>query len=158
MNVELHGGKTASEQVILALETGLHFKLSASFREFLQLHDGAKPDTNIFKIGDKDESGVRRFIPASEILSERKYIENIPPNAFPVAEDMCGNYVFVDEGKNGAVFFWDHETAEGTQLASTFHEFLNLLRPFDATTVKLKPGQVKKAWIDPEFLKRLKKQ
>ena len=158
MKIKLQGGKPASEQNVLALETGLGCKLSDSFRKFLQAHDGAKPETNIFKINDKNDCGVNRFIPSDEVLKERSHMENIPPKAFPVAWAECGNYVFIDEGKDGAVYFWDHETAEATELVSTFGDFLNLLQPFDITTVELKPGQVKKAWIDPDFLKRLKKQ
>jgi hypothetical protein len=158
MTVKLNGGKTASEQDILALETALGCQLSDSLRKFLQEHDGAKPENNIFKIGDTNECGVNRFIPCGEILKERNYIENTPPKSFPVAWAEGGNYIFVDEGKNGVVCFWDHETAEATSLAVTFGDFLDLLQPFDPSTVKLKPGQVKRIWIDPEFLKRLKKQ
>lgn len=158
MKLKLQGGRAASEQNVLALETRLGCKLSDSFRKFLQANDGAKPETNIFRISDNNECGVNRFIPSDEVLKERSYIENIPPKAFPVAWAEGGNYVFVDEGKNGAVYFWDHETAEVTELASTFGDFLNLLQPFDITTVKLKPGQVKRVWVDPDFLKRLKKQ
>jgi hypothetical protein len=32
---------------------------------------------------------------------------------------------------------------------------LELLEPFDVSSVKLKPAQVKKAWVDPDFLKGL---
>jgi hypothetical protein len=67
------------------------------------------------------------------------------------------NSIFVDEGKNGIVCFWDHETTEITTLAVTFGDFLELLQPFDISSVKLKPGQVKRVWVDPEFLERLKK-
>jgi len=35
--------------------------------------------------------------------------------------------------------------------------FLDRRKPFDINSVQLKPGQVKKVWIDPEFLKRIKK-
>ncbi len=99
------------------------------------------------------------FIRTDEILKQRAYIaEEIPPEAYPVAWAEGGNYVFVDEGKGGAVFFLDHEIPEPTiKLASNFQGFLDLLEPFDIKTVKLKPGQVKKGWIDPEFLKQLEK-
>jgi hypothetical protein len=158
MTVKLTCGKTASQQEILALETALNCRLSDSLKMFLQEHDGAEPESNIFRITDNNECGVNQFIPCGEMLKERNYIENIPPKAFPVAWAECGNYVFVDEGKNGIVCFWDHETAEITLLAVTFGEFLNLLQPFDISTVELKTGQVKRVWVDPEFLKRLKKQ
>ena len=85
MKVKLQGGRTGSQQDVPALETQLACKLSDSFRKFLQEYDGAKPETNIFSIDEKNESGVNEFIPAAEILKERSHIENIPVKAFPVA-------------------------------------------------------------------------
>jgi hypothetical protein len=158
MKIKLKKGKPASDESILALQAALGCQVSDSFRGFLHANDGAEPETNIFKITEKNESGVNRFIPVSEILKERGRIENIPAKAYPVAWAEGGNYVFVDEGKNGAVFFWDHELPEEpTRLAASFGAFLDLLEPFDIQKIELKPGQVKKVWVDPEFLKRLKK-
>jgi len=69
-----------------------------------------------------------------------------------------GNYVFVDEGSNGQVFFWDHEEpAKIAKLGDNFDAFLSSLEPFDVKAIEVKPGQVKKAWINPDLLKRLKK-
>ena len=66
-----------------------------------------------------------------------------------------GNYVFVD-GATGAVYFWDHEQpTPPVQMASDFAAFMEMLEPFDPGSIKLKPGQVKTAWIDPDFLKSL---
>lgn len=144
--------------MILALQTALGCQLSDSYKSFIRVHDGAEPETNIFRISEKNESGVNRFIPVSEIFKERARVKNLPMSAFPVAWAEGGNYVFVDEDRDGAVFFWDHEEPEkAVKLAANFGAFLELLKPFDIKTVKLKPGQVKKVWIDPEFLKRLKK-
>jgi hypothetical protein len=158
MKIKLKNGKPAAEETILALEAALGWRLSDSFKTFLQIFDGAEPETNIFKITEKNEAGVNRFIPASEIWDERTHIENIPKKAYPVAWAEGGNYVFVDEDKDGAVFFWDHEEPEKiVKLTANFGAFLDLLDPFDVKTIKLKPGQVKRAWIDPEFLKGLKK-
>jgi hypothetical protein len=123
------------------------------------LHDGAKPESNIFQIGTSNSAGIDRFIPLSDILKERSCIENLPATAYPVAWVSGGNYVYIDEAKNGAVYFWDHEEPWNIcNLAPSFSEFLELLRPFDEASVQLKPGQVKRAWVDPEFLKRLKKK
>jgi hypothetical protein len=56
------------------------------------------------------------------------------------------------------VFFWDHELPDGpTELAADFGSFLESLEPFDIRMVQMKPDQVKKVWVDAEFLKRLKK-
>jgi hypothetical protein len=158
MKIKLHNGKPASEKATLALEVALGCRLSDSFRVFLGVYDGAEPETNTFKISDNNDSGVNKFIPAAEILGARAHIENIPTRAYPVAWAECGNYVLIDEDRNGAVFFWDHELPdEPTELAANFGAFLDLLTPFDIRTIQLKKGQVKKAWVDPEFLKRLKK-
>lgn len=157
MKIRLKNGKGASEERILSLEATLGCRLSDSFRNFLQTHDGAEPETNRFRINEKNSSGVNRFIPVREIQRERTRIENIPRGAYPIAWAEGGNYVFVDEDKGDAVFFWDHEIPDKpVKLASGFDAFLELLEPFDIKTVQLKPSQVKKVWVDPDFLKTLK--
>jgi hypothetical protein len=157
MKIKLKRGKAVSDESILALQVALGCQISGSFRDFVRGNDGAEPEPNSFKISAKNESGVNRFIPVEEIVKERGRVETIPTQAYPVAWAEGGNYVFVDDGNSGAVFFWDHETQELTQLAPDFGAFLDLLEPFDSMKIDLKPGQVKKVWIDPEFLKRLKK-
>ncbi|HEU5080519.1 MAG TPA: SMI1/KNR4 family protein [Opitutaceae bacterium] len=159
MKIRLTDGNRAPAEAIRAIESGLDYLLSSSFKEFLGSQDGAKPDPNIFKIGLKNESGINRFIPISNLINERAYIENIPSKAYPVAWAEGGNYVFIDEDRNGAVFFWDHEQPEVTvELAETFSEFLNLLEPFDIHSVKLKPGQVKRIKVNPDLLKKFKSE
>ncbi len=117
-------------------------------------YDGAKPETNIFRVSDNNDSGVNEFITISEILKARAHMENIPTRAHPVAWVEGGNYVFVDEDKKGL----GHELPdEPTELAGGFGAFLELLEPFDIKTIQLRRGQVKKVWVDPEFLKSLKK-
>jgi hypothetical protein len=157
MKIKLKNGKIVSEEKMLAVQAALGCQLSDSFKSFVRINDGAEPDTNIFKIGEKNECGVNRFIPLDQIPKERTHIENIGKDAYPVAWAEGGNYVFIDENTGGAVFFWDHEEPEKiTELAPSFGAFLDILEPFDVKKVILKPGQVKKVWVDPEFLKRLK--
>ena len=158
MKIKLKNGKVASQEEISAVEAVLGCRLSASFRSFVQHNNGAEPDTNIFQIGDNNGCGVNEFIPLDQIPKERTYIEDIPEKAYPVAWAEGGNYVFIDEARGGAVFFWDHEVpGEIVALAPNFAAFLEMLEPFDVKSVKLKPGQVKSVWVDPKFLKRLKK-
>jgi hypothetical protein len=158
MKIHLKNGKPASEGAILAIEVVLGCPLSESFRRFLAVHNGAEPECNSFKISNEQSSGIRWFVPAAEILRKRRFVDGLPQKAYPVAEDDCGNFVYIDEGRNGAVFFWDHELLDDpVELAPNFGAFLDLLEPFDTSTIQLKPGQVKKAWVDPEFLKKLKK-
>ena len=93
-------------------------------------------------------------------MEERQYIDDIPNQAYPIAWASCGNYVLLDEGKGEQVYFWDHELPDENiiKLANNFDEFLSTLEPFDINSIELKPGQVKKVWIDPEFLKRIKEE
>src|SRR5579872_1179611 len=112
MKIRLENGKPASQEEILALEASLGSRLSGSFKHFLESQDGAKPQLNIFLVDQQYQGRVNRFIPISEIEKKRRYIENIPEKAYPVAVAEGGNFVFIDEGRKGAVFFWDHETAE----------------------------------------------
>ena len=142
----------------VTLEAILGCPLADSFKDFVRAQDGAKPKANIFKVGRDNESGVNRFIPVSQIPNERARLDHLPPRAYPVAWAEGGNYVIIDQGRSGAVFYWDHEAPElTTELASSFGAFFDLLEPFDVSTIHLKPGQVKKVWVDPEFLKTLKK-
>ena len=159
MTVKLADGSAASPASIKALETDLGFQISDSFREFISTQDGASPETNIFRVSEKNQSGVNEFIPAASIAAERTYLENLPQKAYPVAWAEGGNYVFIDEGRNGEVFYWDHEVPEEiSRLADNFAAFLALLKPFDIKSIKIKPGQVKRVWVDPEFLKQLQNQ
>ncbi|MBX3432813.1 MAG: SMI1/KNR4 family protein [Pirellulales bacterium] len=105
------------------------------------------------KSSDVNDSGVNRFIPVRQILAERKNIEELSARAFPIAWAEGGNYVLIDLDAAGAVFFWDHETAESTKLADDFDGFLATLQPFNVDDIELKPGQVKSVWVDPDFLK-----
>ena len=104
MNVKLKNGKPASEESILTLESALGFRLSGSFVNFIREHNGAEPEDNIFRICDDNDGGVNQFIAVQEILIERAQIENLPVNAYPVAWAEGGNYVFIDEDQDGAVF------------------------------------------------------
>ena len=158
MKIILHQGKPAPKEAILALEAFIGHDISAAFREFLEANDGAKPESNIFKISVDNDSGVNKFIPVSQIPQELELIGNLPPRTYPIAWAEGGNYVVIDEDREGKVFFWDHETRGSLiMLANNLGEFLMLLHPFDARSIPLRPDQVKRVWVDPEFLKKLKK-
>ena len=96
----------------------------------------------VFQLSSNEEFGPIR--PVQGDLPEE--LQNLKA----VAEDSCGNYfVLVGEG----VSFWDHETSEIVNLASSFNEFAtNCVVPED---IELSEVQVESAWIDPEFLKEL---
>ena len=155
MKIGLKDGKSASKKDVEKLEASLGCPISESFRRFVSENDGSEPETNRFNVGKDNGAGVNQFIPISDILAERQYIENLPRLAYPIAWASCGNYVFLDEGKGGNVYFWDHELPEDiTKLADNFDEFLSMLEPFDISSIELKPGQVKEVRVNTELLKR----
>ena len=159
MTVSLKRGAPARADEIRRLESEFGMPISESFRRFLSRNNGAKPQDNVFTISKGNSSGVDRFIPVKKILAERENIENIPSKAYPIAWAEGGNYVFIDEGRRGAVFFWDHERPEDiAKLSRDFGEFLASLEPFDTRSVELDPKDVESVWVDPSLLKQLKKQ
>lgn len=71
----------------------------------------------------------------------------------PFAVDDCGNYFLrTDDG----VSFWDHETGNVTRLVTSENAFVERLT--EPRPVALEEGQARRAWIDPDFLKRLNKK
>lgn len=159
MKIKLRGGRSALKKDVKKLEVALGCSISESFRRFVSENDGSKPEANRFPVGKANGAAVNRFIPVSEILAERQYIDDVPTHAYPIAWASCGNYVLLDEGKGGKVYFWDHELPDENiiKLADNFDEFLSRLEPFDINSIELKPGQVIEVWADPEFLKKFKK-
>ena len=67
------------------------------------------------------------------------------------AEDECGNAFLTDA--DGRVAFWDHETDELVELASSHQAFARACA--EPAPVALDPKQVKSVWIDPAFAKEL---
>ena len=77
-------------------------------------------------------------------------VEGFPSDALPIAEDPSENFFYFKKG-SANIFFWDHEVENDKELASSFREFLDTLRPFDTESIQVKPGQVKSVWVDPKF-------
>ena len=138
------------ETQLSALADQIGHSLPESYVDFVKLHDGAEPELNSFKTLN-NEVGVSRFIPVSEAPKLGAEIDGFPAGVIPLAEDDCGNYFYV-EPSTGSVYFWDHEL-EGTdeRVAENAQSFANKLMPFDASAIKLAPGQVISAWVDPSF-------
>jgi hypothetical protein len=98
-------------------------------------------------VGGEDWYGVRHLLPPEKWRKRRKMF-----SAYDVfAEDECGNEFLLD-GKH-RVFFWEHETNNLKQISDSILNFLSGLSP--TPEVNLKPGQVKHAWINPEFKAKL---
>lgn len=150
MSVTIPKTKPASVESITELEKEFG-PLPNDYLLFLKEHDGASPAENCFDIGDSNSSSVRVFIPCIEAVKTRKNIDGFPQDMLPIASDDCGNFVYLNP-KDNAIYFWDHEVAATIhKLADSFTRFLAILKPFDGSQIKLKPGQVKSVWIDPDF-------
>lgn len=156
--IKLHGWNPASNDAIHAFESATGYTLPDSFKEFLRAYNGAIAAPNLFKTDDGFEIGVHQFVLIENIPNERKLIEELPPKSFPIAWDEGGNYILINGSKNDAIQFWDHETGDIHNLASDFESFVSRLTPFDVESVKLIPGQVKRVWVNPDILKKIKKQ
>lgn len=158
MKVVLKGGRRAAGSDIAALEALIRQPLDVEFRRFIEANNGADPEENSFPVeGVAHVGGVTEFIPIENVISERKFIDDIGSHAYPVACSEGGNYVILDQDQGGAIFFWDHEVQGGiSRLADSFDAFLDMIEPFDASTIRPAPGQVKSAWIDPNFLKQFR--
>ncbi len=71
----------------------------------------------------------------------------------PFARDSNGN--LFTESKDKKIYFWDHETDDLHLLAKDFEEFERDCSEPQPIEVELKEGQVKSAWMDPEFAKTM---
>jgi SMI1-KNR4 cell-wall len=153
MKVALRGGGQADFSDIVALEKVIGQSLDSQFSKFIQDNNGAEPETNSFPVNGIEHMGsVSEFIPIENIIREREYLDGIGPHAYPVASSESGNYVFLDQDQGGAIFFWDHEIqGEISKITNNFNEFLDMIQPFDTSSVEIAPGQVTSAWIDPNF-------
>ena len=153
MSVTIPAVEGPGEEEIDAAERQLGCRLPIAYREFVRKHDGATPQANTFEIPG-NQSCVRCFVPLVEAAVLRIQIDGFPAYGVPVAEDGCGNYVWLDPN-SAAIFFWDHEVDEPpAPIADDIDQFLASLQPFDPAWVRLAPGQVLSAWIDPDFKSR----
>jgi len=150
---ESEGAKDAD---LRALESVVGASLPADYRVFLQDRNGGEPAQNTFSIPSADnQSGVNEFMSVRQIRDElTAYGDRLPRRTIPIAYAEGGNLVLLalDDGR---VSFWDHELEDTDPvfpLAADFRAFQASLQPFDPSTVELKPGQVKRAWIDPDLL------
>lgn len=154
MNIVIPKTTSASDQSLVDLEKKFG-TLPEDYLSFLKEHDGVKPESNVFELSENNSSGIENFILSNNILQRADSIEGFPLGMLPIADDASGNIFYINPTSE-AVYFWDHEIdSDGIKIASSFSEFLNKLQKFDANKIKLKPGQVKSVWIDPDFRSQL---
>jgi hypothetical protein len=146
----------ASEAAVRALERRIGGELPEDYRRFVLEHDGGSPEVNELDIpGTDDTAGVNDFMSLRQIHEDLDmYSDRVPAEMIPIAFAEGGNLIMLGL-RDGRVFFWDHELEDAQPLfplAPDFGTFWRELRPFDPSSVTLKPGQVKSAWINPKLL------
>lgn len=152
------GGAARTAAEIAAVEISMGLNLPTDYRAFLQQHDGARPEDNRFDISKTNSSSVNCFIALEDVSSERRFIENLPATRIPVAWDDSGNYVCLETAPQGGVYFWDHEEPHREhRIADCFGDFLEKLEPDSLDDFELDPSRVKRVWINPDFLAKIKK-
>jgi cell wall assembly regulator SMI1 len=159
-----HAGVTGVDHV----ERAFNMSLPPGYREFLIATNGGVCEPNSFQIViSKQSSGVQAFFgvdgSSNNLFSLHETMKGRVPNGvLPIASAEGGNLVMIDTRPEGAgrVFFWDHEFETEREkesalflVAESFEAFIDSLRPFGPRDVQLDAGQVKRAWIDPAFLK-----
>jgi len=127
--------------------------LPQSYLEFVGKHDGAEPESN--SLDGRGHVSVTSFISVERAAREFASVDGFPSGVIPFAEDGCGNYTYISP-MTGAVHYWDHEVEGDEKVALDVPDFLSRLVEFDLASLQLRPGQVKHAWIDPDFLASLK--
>lgn len=156
MPVEVPTMPSPRADALKRLSNWIGGELPPSYLDFVSLHDGAEPEENALRTSD-NEIGLTRFIPVHEAPALSAQIEEFPTSVIPLAEDGCGNYLYV-EPTTGTVRFWDHETdSEDEEVAVDIAELLRKLTPVHSGDVLPTASQVKHVWIDPDFLADLQK-
>ena len=149
-------------------------QFAEAYRQFLLSSNGGVPEANEFDVlQTKTGSGVNRLYGIigenknGDLLREQSLLKDrLPKGIISIGDAVGGNRICLSlRGADyGNVFFWDHELESDrdpalalANLAPSFDVFLASLQRFNAHRVPLKPGQVKKVWINPEFLKKVER-
>ncbi|MEJ2459778.1 MAG: SMI1/KNR4 family protein [Novosphingobium sp.] len=156
MKIGLHNESRASKQDIASLEMVIGQKLDKEFLEFIANHNGATPDANSYPVDGLHHMGsIRKFIPIEKIPQELRIIEDSQVGnlefSYPIALDDCGNYTILSQGKDGGIFFWDHEIDKISKLSDRFNEFLEMVEPFELSNDINESCRSADIWVDPNF-------
>lgn len=148
---------TVNDELFVA---SLGLRAPREFLDFIAIHDGGAVSSNIIELPDRRLISIESFIPFRTIHGElQKYQDRIPPGCFPIARVRGDNLLLLeDRTRGGRVLYMDHECSDlPSYVAAGFNEFVELMQPFDPSTVRLQPGQVISVWKHPRFDELLKK-
>ena len=121
-----------------------------SFVEYLTVNNTGELESNI--VQSYEDFSVRYFLgTSSESYNNIEetylcFIDRIPHNCVPIAEDYCGNLacLSLNDDTYGKIYFWDHETMDVDEgevceysvndmplLADSFTDFLDNIVEYD---------------------------
>lgn len=98
MSIKFSDPKSIEQKDIDFFAQCLGCTIPDDLKTFFIEFNGSKPENNIFRISQNNESGVNELIPLSQILTERKYLDHVGAKVFPVALAEGGNYIVIDLG------------------------------------------------------------
>ena len=100
MAISLPSAGTASDASLAALAEK-YGNLPSEYVEFLAVHDGVKPPSNVLE-GTNYSVGINAFLPASEIIDRANSVEGLSGDLLPFGEDDSGNFVCIGAGDHRA--------------------------------------------------------
>ncbi|MCG9873862.1 MAG: SMI1/KNR4 family protein [Leptospiraceae bacterium] len=163
------------EERVLKFESEFKLKLPDDYFEFLIQNNGGKPDLNILDVDNFGQININNFF-GFDLKDKESNLEfcydmfknRIPIGILPIAESEGGNIICISLTKEvGSIYFWDHEMEadEGEKpdysnmykISDSFSSFIKRIEKFDPSKVEVNEKDVMNVWVDPEFLKDIKK-
>lgn len=129
MKVVWHYGESITDEEYEQLQSNLKVVLPDDFYQVVKEHNKGRPAPNVFK-SSAGELVVDRLLDVKTSGSESIWaFRDIPKGStrlVPFALDPFGNlFCFsVENGKAGAVWFYNQESSKSVHLADTFQEVL----------------------------------
>ncbi len=132
-----------TEDAVKKLEFQIGALLPKEYRAFLLKHNGGKPASSDFKLGEGDITGLHHIYGIFEQDNHSNILNNynvfkgrIKKELLPFADDSFGNQICIGIKNKyiGKIYFWDHEfdgsffkSKAITLIANSFNDFLDSL-------------------------------